>query len=329
MIDIMIHKLMSWLNDNSDISSNMFDRFMIIIYRLFYLLIRITLGTILGKERRNRSHLFKKIQRGNYVNPSFLSKIYFYKLLRFFGYNKKTVEVYIRKFDYKILCPLNEVDYISLISREESIINRFNPQESDVVVDIGAHLGRYTIISSRRVTNKGKVISIEANPEVFQTLIENIRLNRLDNVITLNYAAYSEKKQISFFVKGDNDLKNDHFGTLMENIGDFSSKGLKKVINVMSNTLDNILLENGIKENNVKWIKIDVEGAEFEVLKGAKRTLSKSTNLSLLIEIHKLSNGGTHYDDIKNFLNNLGFEIEYQEIHETGEAHVIFSRINN
>ncbi len=325
----MIHKLTEWLNDSSDVSFNIFDRFMVIIYRLFYLIIRITLGTILGKERRNRSYVFQKLHKGNYVNPSFLSKIYFYKLLRFFGYNKNTVEIYIQKFDHKILCPLNEVDYISLISREEGIINKFNPKESDVVIDIGAHLGRYTIISSKKVTNKGKVISIEANPEVFQTLKENIMLNRLDNVIPLNCAAYSEKKQIGFFVKGDNDRKNDHFGTLMENIGDFHSKGLKKVIMVPTNTIDNILSENGIKENDIKWIKIDVEGAEFEVLKGSKRTLSKSTNLSLLIEIHKLSNGSTHYDDIKNFLNNLGFEIEYQEIHDTGEAHVIFSRINN
>ena len=57
----------------------------------------------------------------------------------------------------------------------------------------------------------------------------------------------------------------------------------QKYIEVKANTLDSLLLENGIKE--VNWIKIDVEGAEFEVLKGATNKLLSSKDISLLIEI--------------------------------------------
>lgn len=55
------------------------------------------------------------------------------------------------------MCPLNEVDYIRLVSSEDTVMDKFNPKEGDVVVDIGAHLGRYSIISSKRVTEKSPI----------------------------------------------------------------------------------------------------------------------------------------------------------------------------
>ena len=93
----------TWINDTSSgIVLNSFDKLMTPAYRLTYLIIRITLGTILGKEKRNRSLFFQRLHKGNYVNPTFLSKIYLYKFLRLFGSKKNTVEVYIKKFNYKI-----------------------------------------------------------------------------------------------------------------------------------------------------------------------------------------------------------------------------------
>lgn len=318
----------TWFNDTSSgIALNSFDKLMMPIYRLTYLIIRITLGTILGKEKRNRSLFFQKLHKGNYVNPTFLSKIYFNRFLRIFGLNKTTAEIYIPKYDHKILCPLNEVDYISLVSREEDILQRFNPQEGDIVIDIGAHIGRYSIIGSKKVKSKGKVISIEANPHVFNLLNENIRLNKLDNVILLNYAAYSQKRKINFYLHDYCNLVNNHYGTVIDTIDKFSYKEFNKVIEVEANTLDEIISENKIEKNRVRWIKIDVEGAEFEVLKGAKNLLSVSTKLSILIEIHNLSKGNNYYEEIIKFLSSYGFGINYEDRHGTGEAHVIFTKI--
>jgi FkbM family methyltransferase len=60
----------------------------------------------------------------------------------------------------------------------------------------------------------------------------------------------------------------------------------KKFVEVQANTLDYLLQSNVIKHEQVNWIKVDVEGAEYDGLKGAKNILSKSSNISLLIEIH-------------------------------------------
>ena len=81
-------------------------------------------------------------------------------------------------------------------SHEDDVLQYFSPKEGDVVVDVGAAFGFYTLISSMKVGTRGRVIAIEAQPDSFEMLNLNIKLNRLDNVITLNYAAYSRKAKL-------------------------------------------------------------------------------------------------------------------------------------
>jgi FkbM family methyltransferase len=71
--------------------------------------------------------------------------------------------------------------------------------------------------------------------------------------------------------------------------------GEEKFVEVKANTLDYLLHSNMIKQEEVNWIKIDVEGAEYEVLKGAKDILPKCSDITLLIEIHNLSAGYNLY----------------------------------
>ena len=78
-----------------------------------------------------------------------------------------------------------------------------------------------------------------------------------------------------------------------------------------------------IKQEEVNWIKIDVEGAEYEVLKGAQNILSKSTDITLLIEIHNLSAGNILYEPIREFLGLYNFKIEFEKASVSGERHII------
>ena len=77
------------------------------------------------------------------------------------------------------------------------------------------------------------------------------------------------------------------------------------------------------QEEKVNWVKIDVEGAEYEVLKGAKDILSKSSNITLLIEIHNLSAGDILYKPIQEFLSLHNLKIEFEKASESGERHII------
>ena len=66
-----------------------------------------------------------------------------------------------------------------------------------------------------------------------------------------------------------------------------------------------------------------MEGAEYDVLKGAKNILSKSKDISLLIKIHNLSTDNTTlYEPIKEFLNSYNFKIEFEKVVSSGERHI-------
>jgi FkbM family methyltransferase len=209
---------------------------------------------------------------------------------------------------------------------EHDILERnFAPKEGDVVIDVGAHIGPYTLETSKRVGLNGKIIAIEADPENFDILNRNIQLNKLTNVIALNYAAYSKEDKIRLYLLKKDKSSYTKYNTVMTDRAQYNNE--KSFVEVQANTLDYLLESNGIKHEDVNWIKIDVEGAEFDVLKGAKNILSKSKNISLLIEIHNLTQHNTTlYEPIKEFLNSYNFKIEFENIVYTGERHIVASK---
>jgi FkbM family methyltransferase len=187
-----------------------------------------------------------------------------------------------------------------------------------IVVDIGAHIGHYTIIASKRVGANGKVVAIEASPSNFKILNRNIRLNQLTNIISLNHVVYSKETKIKLYLPGE-ESGNTIYNTVISD----RARNEDKFVEVNANTLDYLLQSKGIKQEDVNWIKIDVEGAEFEVLKGATNVLSKSKDIALLIEIHNLSDNINLYRPILEFLNLYNFKIEFEMSHDGGEKHII------
>jgi FkbM family methyltransferase len=206
--------------------------------------------------------------------------------------------------------------------REDDIIERFCPKEGDIVIDVGAHFGRYTIIASKRVGPNGKVIAIEAHPQNFELLNRNIKLNNLNNIISLNYAAFSKQTTVKLYLKSD-EPSDAIYNTLISNrvkSTDF--------LEVQANTLDYLLQSNLVNLEKVNWIKIDVEGAELEVLRGSINVLANSKDIVLLIEIHTLSDGKNHYEKIMDILNRYNFNIEFEKTYGSGEKHVILRKLS-
>jgi len=314
-------KLTSWLLKTPEGVVITLDKCILFPLKIIYLGIRISIRIFLGRERRDRSYIVQKLRYiTNYFSPSFSLFSFLYKAIRFLRLgNPRLLKINVPKYNYKAYCPINKHDFFNMTAREDEVIEQFNAKDGDIVVDIGAHIGRYTIINSKRVGENGKVIAIEAHPDNFEILNRNIKLNKLTNVIPLNYAVYSKQTKLKLYLPVE-EPGFTIYNTIMVN----RTASEEKFTEVNANTLDNILLQqNGISHADINWIKIDVEGAELEVLKGSSSILSKSKDISLLIEIHNLHGGTNLYRQIVEFLDIYNFKIEFENTYESGEKHII------
>jgi FkbM family methyltransferase len=298
--------------------AKMFDRLILFSVRLIYLGVRVILRIILGKERRDRVYKEKDIN----------FKDFLYRSLKLLGIEKSVMLKFdVPKYGYRVYCPINKEDFAIMSRHEDEIIDHFNTKQGDIVVDVGAHMGKYTIIASKQVGANGKVIAIEAHPGNYEMLNHNIKLNGLTNVIPLNYAVYSKETKIKLFLPDEESGYTMHHSVMFNYLSSkypLQGKDNEKFIEVNANTLDNLLQKNGISQ--VNWIKIDVEGAEFEVLKGSANILSTSKDINLLIEIHNPGDTN-HYKQIIDFLKSYNFKIEFEKIYESGERHMVTTKI--
>ena len=286
------------------------DKLVLFSLKNLYLFSWLLSMIVLGKKKRDRL----------YSERGITFKSFLYKYIKFLGIRNLLLKVNVPKYGgYQAYCRSkdNFRDFVIMTEHEHDLIERFCPKEGDVVVDIGAHIGCYTIISSKRVGANGKVIAIEADPSNFEMLNHNIKLNQLTNITALNYAVYSKETKIKLYLPGEESGYTIYNTLMIER-----AKPREKFVEVSANTLDNLLQQNGIRQ--VNWIKIDVEGAELEVLKGATNILSKSKDIALLIEIHNLHTGINLYEQIVEFLcSYYNFKIEFEKTYWSREKSII------
>jgi FkbM family methyltransferase len=295
--------------------ARIFDKFVFGLIKSTYLGTRFFLRLILGRKKRDKIFLKRNIN----------FKDFLYSSTKILGVDKTLLlEIHVPSHDYRIHCPLNKEDFIVMTKHEEEIMGLFCPTEGETVVDIGAHMGRYTITSSKSVGSSGKVIAVEAHPYNFRILQHNIRLNKLPNVSLLNWAVYSKKARLKLYLP-DEDLGYTMHHSLMTNYlaTKYSEEIERRFMEVEADTLDNLLKIRGI--NKVNWIKIDVEGAEYEVLKGATETLSANQHISILVEVH----GKDTYGPTIELLRSNNFNIEFEKTYDNGEKHVLAKKVHN
>jgi FkbM family methyltransferase len=303
-----MQNLISWFLKNSE-GITLFDKCILFVLKIIYLGLRVVLRLVLGKKRRDRLYVERGLDFG----------VFWYKSFKFLRPGNSTLLKFrVPKYNYEFYCRINKDDFKIMTIHEDDIIEHFTPKQGDIVIDIGAHIGLYTIVSSKRVGTNGKVVAIEADPGNFEMLNRNIKLNQLTNVIPLNYAVYSKETKIRLYLP-EEESGYTIYNTIMSNRAGTEDK----FVEVNANTLDSLLQLKGITD--VNWIKIDVEGAEFEVLKGATNVLSKSKDIALLIEVH----GPDNYSPILNFLNLYNFKIEFEKSNKNGDWRHIVVRKDN
>jgi len=169
-------------------------------------------------------------------------------------------------------------------------------KHSDTFVDVGAHIGFYSMLASEIVGENGKIYSFEPTPRTFKTLKENTK--KLKNVHLFNIALSNKEGRIDFsdYGPGYGAYNSGH-----PNGAALLNKKPRK-ITVETKTLDSILKLENISPN---IIKLDAEGLEYKILQGMSNTLSKTNRPIITLEVAGDRQWKNNYDNsIKLLLEN-------------------------
>lgn len=128
----------------------------------------------------------------------------------------------------------------------------------DVVVDVGANIGYYTLLLANKVGKTGKVYAFEPDIINFEILVKNIKENNLENVVAINAAAGSKEGKLELHKSEDN-------------LGDHKLYGDDKEIEEVKT----IKLDDYLKNIKINLMKIDTQGWEPEVIGGVKKIIKR------------------------------------------------------
>lgn len=171
-----------------------------------------------------------------------------------------------------------------------------------VIIDIGAHIGLFSIIAAQVTGKKGKVYAFEPAPATYALLQKTVLINHEEQVIeTVQKAVGKENGKITFFVS---DNQADNSNSLVNYKKDRSLQG----IDVAVTTIDNFVQEKNI--TRLDFIKIDAEGAEYDTLQGAADTL-KNLKPFCIVAIHPepIAAKGDRLEDIYDFIIGCNYRI--------------------
>lgn len=176
------------------------------------------------------------------------------------------------------------------------------------VVDVGAHIGYFTVKAAKLVGESGRVYSFEPLPENVDFLKRNLRHNDLKNVRIYPYAAGISRSKRLFYIA---DPARRSWGSMLGGFYPHPLATQLGQIEVQQVVIDSVI--SGL----VHAVKIDVEGAEFEVLQGMERILSEMEQLSICVEWNPMCMRSAGYDPLAlpDFLKKFKFR-DFQVLDE-------------
>lgn len=224
-----------------------------------------------------------------------LVRFVYWKLIRVFKLKDVKYTIWDTR---KILLNYNSfqcmwIMYNYYVDWEEFNLMRRYIQPGDEVFDIGANMGIYTIWMSGFIS-KGTIHSFEPDPGNFERLQKNIAVNNLQTRVIANKKAAGDVDGELAFTKGldgENHIVDHDF---------------KNSVTILSQKIDSYVLQHHIRA--ISYMKIDVEGFEYAVLKGADMVLANKKIDIIQLEINKtISNSGRNVDDVLELLNHYQY----------------------
>lgn len=219
---------------------------------------------------------------------------------------------------------LDSVDSLRLTSRAEyepattAVARRFI-NKGDLVLDVGANIGYYTVIFSEETGENGKVIAFEPDATNYSLLLKNLKVNGCTNVMAEQEAVADKTGRLELFLS----LRSNGHHRI------FAPHDAGKSVGVAAVALDDYFRET---KTRVDFIKMDIEGAEPSALNGMRELLARSPTVKVITEFNPtaLAISGCTPSDYLYLLVNLGFEFydinEKSRRLEQASASVLISR---
>lgn len=240
--------------------------------------------------------LLQKIQAGKTFYKRIIPPLYFYTTNSWRTANRDGIN-----FHLDISCLIDHSIYFNTL-KEPTWINLFKQLKKDfVVLDIGANIGFHTL-NFAKICSKGQVYSFEPDSETFKRLSKNVEINEFRNIMTFQLALGAKPGQMSLYKLFVN---NPGANRLLSH----QPSGHSRVEMVDVTTCD--LIVEQLQPNRIDLIKIDVEGFELFVLRGATQLIEKHRPI-LFVELAEvnLQEHSLTPNDLVSFIHNLGYEIK-------------------
>jgi FkbM family methyltransferase len=190
----------------------------------------------------------------------------------------------------------SQEDGVARYDALEGIVLAERLKEGDIAIDIGANVGQHTLVMAALCGASGTVVAFEPNPEARKVLERNIALNPgFKPPLVEALAASDEAGELTFFIEGAHPRSSLAEAALNSNA---------RAITVRTVALDDYGLAP-------QWVKIDTEGAEIAILRGARRLLA--TDAEFLVELHPYAwpEFGVTLEDLEALLAESGRWMRY------------------
>ena len=213
-------------------------------------------------------------------------------IIRFF------VTDYLEIDGFKIYTGKNDDDNFTIYGFEQhkdlALLIKKYVKKGDTVLDLGANVGKVSLLLARQVGDTGKVYSFEPEEENFNLLKKNIEINNFKNTIPLRYAITDRSGKLSLKIS---DTCTTHRVSI--NTSD-------KIQEIECTSIDEYF-----KNQKIDFMKIDVEGSEPQVIQGMKNTIKNNPRLKFIIEYNARVLESLNIDKIKyvDSLTSCGFQI--------------------
>lgn len=187
-------------------------------------------------------------------------------------------------------------------------------KKGDVIFDLGSYCGFSVYGFSKLVGKEGKIYAFEPDELNYTYLMKNIKMHQLNNAIPLKQGIWSKTTTLDFFEEGS-------LGSFLKRMGHYRIKSSKSVkISVWS--LGEIY--NRLKLDRLDFVKMDIEGAELEAIKGSEDFI-RSKKINFAISSHRRDGVMTH-EILKEEFKKMGYKYKIKRFHyDTYTSYMLYA----